>query len=115
MFIYNPDIDFYSIKTFNRISSTDVTVDINPLFISFITINGLKYAIGDGNRDAHLFFSNDNGTTAKRICDIEKGDTLFFNPKIARFHLDTDDIIGFVLISKAKQRKIRLSELLKEI
>ena len=61
-----------------------------------VDINGILLDVGNGNRDQHVYFSNDNGKTAKAIIDIEAGDELFWNGDIVGYNLDTKDELSFI-------------------
>ena len=46
-----------------------------------------------GDKTFDCYFSNDGGTTARLVVDIEAGDILYWNGSIAGYQLDaTDDI-----------------------
>lgn len=61
-----------------------------------ITVNGLAANLGDGVKTKDAFFSNDGGTTAKSIADIEAGDELYWNGSIAGFELEDTDLIDII-------------------
>ena len=57
----------------------------------------MEINLGDGVKTEASYFSNDGGTSARLIADIEAGDTLYWNGSIAGYDLDaTDDIdVGY--------------------
>ena len=58
-----------------------------------IKVNGMEINLGDGVKSEASYFSNDGGTSARLIKDIEAGDLLYWNGSIAGYQLDeTDDI-----------------------
>jgi len=77
--------------------STGLTISSTPSSDGHVQvfINGLSYNIGSAT-NSEVFFSNDNGTTAKTIVNIASGDTLFFSGTTSGHSLEIDDVIQIV-------------------
>lgn len=65
--------------------STGITLIVKPVTDSRIDvfINGERVPIGDGVTTSYCYFSNDGGSTAKALNDLEIGDELYWNGTIA--------------------------------
>jgi hypothetical protein len=75
--------------------TTGATITYTPFSDSVVTIkiNGMEINLSDGNKSEAAYFSNDSGSTARLIKDVEAGDTLYWNGSIAGYQLDgTDDL-----------------------
>lgn len=75
--------------------TTGATITYTPFSDSVVTIkiNGMEINLSDGNKLDAAYFSNDSGSTARLIKDVEAGDTLYWNGSIAGYQLDgTDDL-----------------------
>lgn len=59
-----------------------------------VNVNGLEVVVGDGVKTKDCYFSNDGGTTARAIADIQAGDTLHWVGTVAGYELDTVDRIN---------------------
>ena len=82
-----------SLVTVNDGDSTGITITYTPFSDGDVTvkINGMEVNLGDKTFDC--YFSNDGGTTARLVVDIEAGDILYWNGSIAGYQLNaTDDI-----------------------
>lgn len=89
------DLNKISNVTANDGDSTGINITYTPFDDSVVTIkvNGIEINLGDGVKTQASYFSNDGGTSARLIADIEAGDTLYWNGLIAGYQLDaTDDI-----------------------
>jgi len=93
------DLNKTSNVTANDGDSTGINITYTPFDDSVVTIkvNGMEINLGDGVKTEASYFSNDGGTSARLIADIEAGDTLYWNGSIAGYELDaTDDIdVGY--------------------
>ena len=89
------DLNKISNVTANDGDSTGINITYTPFDDSVVTIkvNGMEINLGDGVKSEASYFSNDGGTSARLIKDIEAGDLLYWNGSIAGYQLDeTDDI-----------------------
>lgn len=89
------DLNKRSIETLADGNSTEIAITYTPFRDSSVAIrvNGIEINLGDGVKTDAAYFSNDGGTTAKAIANIEAGDILYWNGSIAGYQLDaTDDI-----------------------
>jgi hypothetical protein len=78
---------------------TGINISAKPTGIMFILLNGTISLVGDGDKTMPFFFSNDNGTTARKLVDIEAGDKLYYNPVIGGYDFDEgDDKISIMTI-----------------
>jgi hypothetical protein len=79
-------------------SSTGITIDFKPINNSTVQVylNGLAMLESYGNRNGQVYFSNDNGVTARNVDEIQSGDTLYWNSIITGFELDENDYISLV-------------------
>jgi len=79
-------------------SATGITIDYTPFLDSAVDIivNGVGVSEGNGVKTSDCYFSNDGGTTAKTIANIEAGDELYWNGDIAGFDLTADDVIDII-------------------
>lgn len=59
-----------------------------------VMVNGIQANL-QGDLLGDCYFSNDGGTTPKAIAEIEACDLLYWNPTIAEFPLDADDLVDF--------------------
>ncbi len=82
-------------------ASTGVTIGSTPANDSYVKVkvNGNEQVVGDGVKTKDCYFSDDAGATAKTISDISSGDEVFWNGLVARFDLETSDVIslGYVV------------------
>lgn len=60
-----------------------------------VTVNGTGVVVGDGVKTEDCYFSNDGGTTARAIADIQSGNLLYWNGTVAGYELDPSDRIDF--------------------
>lgn len=67
-----------------------------------VTVNGIGVNIGDGVKTKDCYFSNDNGTTARAIADIEAGDQLHWNASIAGYQLEDTDLVDIIYDASSK-------------
>ena len=76
-------------------SSTGLTITSTPQGERYVTVivNGISYEVGDGYKTFDCYFSDDGGTTARNLFDVEAGDTLYWNGTIAGFDLSGTDRI----------------------
>jgi hypothetical protein len=76
-------------------SATGITMEYTPYRDGSINVvvNGVSVNEGDGVKTAEVYFSNDDGITAKMIANIEAGDELYWNATIAGFELTAEDSI----------------------
>jgi len=74
-------------------STTGLTISSTPQGERYVTVsvNGISYEVGDGYKTYDCYFSNDGGTTARDLFDVEAGDTLYWNGVIAGFDLSATD------------------------
>lgn len=89
------DLNKRSIETSADGDSTEIAITYTPFSDSSVAIkvNGIEINLGDGVKTEAAYFSNDGGTTAKAIANVEAGDILHWNGSIAGYQLDaTDDI-----------------------
>ena len=75
--------------------ATNTTITDIPATIVRVEINGLKVTVGSGTTNAHCFFSDDNGITAKNYDNITQGDSLYWNGDVATYQLEETDLIDF--------------------
>lgn len=78
-------------------SSTGLTITSTPQGERYVTVivNGISYEVGDGYKTFDCYFSDDGGTTARNLFDVEAGDTLYWNGTIAGFDLSGTDRVDF--------------------
>ena len=93
----NTGIDLNKVPstTSNDGDTTGATITYTPFSDSVVTVkvNGMEINLSDGNKLEAAYFSNDSGSTARLIKDVEAGDTLYWNGSIAGYQLDgTDDL-----------------------
>jgi len=81
--------------TSGNYSTTGIKITFTPWNDSNIEIkvNGIGCNLGNGIKTKDCYFSNDGGTTARLIKDIEADDTLYWNSIIAGYILDSADEI----------------------
>ena len=74
-------------------STTGLTISSTPQGERYVTVsvNGISYEVGDGYKTYDCYFSNDGGSTARDLFDVEAGDTLYWNGVIAGFDLSATD------------------------
>jgi hypothetical protein len=72
---------------------TNFTLPSTPSYFIDIIIDGFPMQIGNGSRAKEVYFSNDNGSTARNLRDIQIGDRLYINPVIIGTPVETTDII----------------------
>jgi hypothetical protein len=91
------DLDQTTTPTNGNYSQTGITIEYTPFMDSnvIVTVNGIGVNLGNGIRTKDCYFSNDGGTTARRIKDISGGDELFWNGGFAGYDLDSTDNIDF--------------------
>lgn len=77
--------------------ATLISIALIPSNDGFVRVfvNGVGVSLGDGAKDKDCYFSDDGGTTARRIKDITNGDHLFWMGSVAGYELTTDDLISF--------------------
>jgi hypothetical protein len=59
-----------------------------------VTVNGVRYSVGNGTKvGVCCYFSGDGGTTARAFSAVAAGDTLRWNGSVAGFQLAATDAI----------------------
>lgn len=61
-----------------------------------VYVNNHRVRVGDGAKDQSLYFSNDGGTNARNMADIQTGDYAYWMPSVAGYNLKPTDRISFV-------------------
>ena len=89
------DQDLVPSVTSGNYSTTGIQITFTPWNDSNIEIkvNGIGCNLGNGIKTKDCYFSNDAGTTARLIKDVEAGDTLYWNSLVAGYILDGGDEI----------------------
>ncbi len=87
------DINETSLVTTADNDTTGITITYTPFLDGNVTVKVNGVEVDMGSKLDHCYFSNDGGTTARAVADIEAGDTLYWNGSLAGYELDaTDDI-----------------------
>lgn len=73
----------------------------SPKYLSPVSvyINGLNVNVGGKEFPFDCYFSSDNGVTAKLTGTEDIGDKLYWNPTVANYNLDANDLIDFVYLT----------------
>lgn len=79
-------------------SATGITLDYTPFADSTVQvyINGVAVTETYGEKTGDVYFSNDGGTTAKSVADLEAGDELFWNSNFAGYEIGGGDLFDIV-------------------
>lgn len=79
-------------------ATTGITLDFTPFADGSVQvfINSVALTESYGDKTGDVYFSNDGGTTARALADIEAGDELIWNGTIAGYELSTTDVIEIV-------------------
>ena len=79
-------------------STTGITLDFTPFSDGSVQvfINSVAVTESYGDKTGDVYFSNDGGTTARALADIQAGDELIWNGVIAGYDLTTSDAIELV-------------------
>jgi len=106
------DVSGFVLSTSNKNMEADVTTidrDLacsEPIFsipktLSTVSVyvNGLNVNVGGDAYPFDCYFSSDNGVTVKAQGHENKGDKLYWNPSVANYNLDTNDLIDFVYLT----------------
>lgn len=85
-------------STSGDFSSTGITLTFKPINNSTVQVylNGSALIESYGNRLGEVYFSSDDGITAKAVNEINSGDILYWNGNIVGFNLDINDRISIV-------------------
>lgn len=90
----NLDMDALSGTTIHLATNTSVIEQ--PTTLVRVEVNGVPVSLGDGIKTLDCFFSNDGGTTARLLEDIQIGDYLYWNETTSSYTLEIDDKISFI-------------------
>lgn len=87
-----------SVATSGNGSATGITLDFTPFSDGSVQvfINSIAITESYGDKTGDVYFSNDGGTTAKVLADIEAGDEIIWNGTIAGYELTTSDSVEIV-------------------
>jgi len=79
-------------------SATGITLDFTPFADGSVQVfvNSVAVTESYGDRTGDVYFSNDGGTTARNVADIEAGDEIIWNGTIAGYDLTTSDEVEIV-------------------
>lgn len=79
-------------------AATGITLDFTPFADGSVQVfvNSVAVTESYGDKTGDVYFSNDGGTTAKALADIEVGDELIWNGIIAGYDLTISDAIELV-------------------
>lgn len=79
-------------------SALGITLDFTPFSDGSVQVfvNSVAVTESYGDKTGDVYFSNDGGTTARALADIEVGDELIWNGVIAGYDLTVSDAIELV-------------------
>lgn len=78
-----------------------ISISATPKKLSIVSVyvNGLNVNVGGKLHPYDCYFSTDGGLTAKSSGHENIGDKLYWNPSIANYNLDANDLIDFVYLT----------------
>ncbi|RYC69629.1 hypothetical protein [Spirosoma sordidisoli] len=83
------------VATLDAAKATNSTLAHKPLSLPVINVNGgdSSGVVGDGVKTGAFYFSADSGATARTLANMAAGDSLYVNPTVLGYPLDTDDVL----------------------